>query len=139
MPLHDPDREAVSVPGPADRYSADRFVLDCGRGRQLDLRPGAGAPKVMGVLNVTPDSFSDGGQFLEQDDALRRAEAMLEEGADVIDIGGESSRPAGAVYGEGAAAVPEDACTCSKAPGRPCECITTSGAPRSAHTSAVSG
>ena len=108
MPLHDPDREAVSVPGPADRYSADRFVLDCGRGRQLDLRPGAGAPKVMGVLNVTPDSFSDGGQFLEQDDALRRAEEMLEEGADVIDIGGESSRPAGAVYGEGAASVPED-------------------------------
>jgi dihydropteroate synthase len=48
---------------------------------------------VMGILNVTPDSFSDGGRFLRLDDALRRAEEMIEEGADVIDIGGESSRP----------------------------------------------
>lgn len=88
-------------------YPDDRFVLDC-RGRPLDLRPGAGAPKVMGILNVTPDSFSDGGKFLEKDDALRRVEAMLGEGADVIDVGGESSRPAGSVYGEGAAAVAED-------------------------------
>lgn len=56
----------------------------------------------MGILNVTPDSFSDGGDFLDLDDALRRAEAMLEEGAVLIDIGGESSRPRGAVYGDGA-------------------------------------
>jgi len=49
--------------------------------------------KIMGVLNVTPDSFSDGGSFAQIDDALRQAEAMLQQGADVIDIGGESTRP----------------------------------------------
>jgi dihydropteroate synthase len=47
----------------------------------------------MGVLNVTPDSFSDGGRFSSVDAALRRAAEMLEEGADIIDIGGESTRP----------------------------------------------
>lgn len=48
---------------------------------------------VMGILNVTPDSFSDGGRFLQTDQALRRVEKMIEEGADIIDIGGESTRP----------------------------------------------
>ncbi len=48
---------------------------------------------VMGILNVTPDSFSDGGKFLTIDDALRQAERMIEEGADILDIGGESTRP----------------------------------------------
>ncbi len=48
---------------------------------------------VMGVLNVTPDSFSDGGQFFSFDRALAHAEQMIAEGADVIDIGGESTRP----------------------------------------------
>lgn len=48
---------------------------------------------IMGVLNVTPDSFSDGGRFLSVQDALRRSEEMLREGADVIDVGGESTRP----------------------------------------------
>ncbi len=47
----------------------------------------------MGILNVTPDSFSDGGQFAARDDALRQAEQMLRAGVDIIDIGGESSRP----------------------------------------------
>ncbi len=47
----------------------------------------------MGVLNVTPDSFSDGGQFLSTERALERAAEMIEEGADIIDIGGESTRP----------------------------------------------
>lgn len=50
---------------------------------------------IMGILNVTPDSFSDGGQFFSVDQALRRAEEMLKEGADILDIGGESSRPGG--------------------------------------------
>jgi dihydropteroate synthase len=50
-------------------------------------------PIMMGVLNVTPDSFSDGGQFLDPAKALERAKRMMEEGADIIDIGGESSRP----------------------------------------------
>ncbi|HYM40759.1 MAG TPA: dihydropteroate synthase [Thermoplasmata archaeon] len=49
--------------------------------------------RVMGVLNVTPDSFSDGGLYFEPDAAIRRGEAMIEEGADLIDIGGESTRP----------------------------------------------
>ncbi|MDX1453862.1 MAG: dihydropteroate synthase [Gammaproteobacteria bacterium] len=47
----------------------------------------------MGVLNVTPDSFSDGGKFLAADAALAQAERMIDEGADIIDIGGESTRP----------------------------------------------
>ncbi len=86
----------------------DRFILDC-RGRRLDCRPGqAMGAHVMGILNVTPDSFSDGGRFLKKDDALRRAEQMLEEGAAIIDIGGESTRPRGSVYGEGAEAVEAD-------------------------------
>ena len=48
---------------------------------------------VMGILNVTPDSFSDGGKWNDRDRALRHVEEMLEEGADIIDIGGESTRP----------------------------------------------
>jgi dihydropteroate synthase len=48
---------------------------------------------VMGVINVTPDSFSDGGQFLEHEAAIARGHALIAEGADVIDIGGESTRP----------------------------------------------
>ncbi|WP_244816042.1 dihydropteroate synthase [Caballeronia sp. Lep1P3] len=47
----------------------------------------------MGILNVTPDSFSDGGRFLSRDAALARAERMLADGADIVDIGGESTRP----------------------------------------------
>ncbi len=50
-------------------------------------------PLVMGVLNVTPDSFSDGGRFLEPDQAVAHAEQMLDDGADIIDVGGESTRP----------------------------------------------
>jgi dihydropteroate synthase len=48
---------------------------------------------IMGVVNVTPDSFSDGGEFLDPADALAHAERLLREGADIIDIGGESTRP----------------------------------------------
>jgi dihydropteroate synthase len=54
-------------------------------------------PAVMGVLNVTPDSFSDGGKYLDTDRAVEHALAMEAAGADVIDVGGESSRPVGAV------------------------------------------
>jgi dihydropteroate synthase len=50
-------------------------------------------PKVMGILNVTPDSFSDGGKFHHIDAALTHAQQMIEQGADIIDIGGESTRP----------------------------------------------
>lgn len=48
---------------------------------------------VMGILNVTPDSFSDGGKYNNLDSALRQAEKMIEEGADILDVGGESTRP----------------------------------------------
>ncbi|OZT74678.1 dihydropteroate synthase [Vreelandella boliviensis] len=64
------------------------FQLRCGR-HLLDLS----FPRVMGILNVTPDSFSDGGQHVALDDALRHAERMLAEGAAMIDVGGESTRP----------------------------------------------
>lgn len=50
-------------------------------------------PLVMGILNVTPDSFSDGGKFVSVDTAVRHAERMIADGADIIDIGGESTRP----------------------------------------------
>lgn len=62
--------------------------LPCGS-RFLDLS----RPQVMGILNVTPDSFSDGGRYGQRDAALRHAEAMLRAGATLIDIGGESTRP----------------------------------------------
>lgn len=58
--------------------------------RTLDLSDRA---LVMGILNVTPDSFSDGGSYLSVDDALRYAEQMIGDGADIIDVGGESTRP----------------------------------------------
>ena len=50
-------------------------------------------PQIMGILNVTPDSFSDGGAFNAPDHALEQARLMEEEGADILDIGAESTRP----------------------------------------------
>ena len=50
-------------------------------------------PLVMGILNCTPDSFADGGRSFDFDDALRHAEQLLDGGADIVDIGGESTRP----------------------------------------------
>lgn len=64
------------------------MLMNCA-GKILDLRQ----PAVMGVLNVTPDSFSDGGRYTLLDTALRRADAMVAEGAAIIDVGGESTRP----------------------------------------------
>ncbi|KIH77099.1 Dihydropteroate synthase [Geoalkalibacter ferrihydriticus] len=60
-----------------------------GRSCRLDLR----RPCIMGILNVTPDSFSDGGRFVNARAALDRARLMVDEGADLLDIGGESTRP----------------------------------------------
>ncbi|WP_293034045.1 dihydropteroate synthase [Paraburkholderia sp.] len=62
--------------------------LKCGRFTLTFERP-----LVMGILNVTPDSFSDGGRYVDPGEALRRAEQMLLDGADMVDIGGESTRP----------------------------------------------
>lgn len=56
---------------------------------------------VFGVLNLTPDSFSDGGVHPDAESALSHARRMMEEGADLIDVGGESTRPRGSVYGDG--------------------------------------
>jgi len=77
----------TSRPAPSTA-PADRPVL-----RALLSRP---YPAVMGVLNVTPDSFSDGGQFIAPERALAQARRMIAEGADIIDIGAESTRPYGA-------------------------------------------
>lgn len=66
--------------------------FQCGRYR-LPLADKNIPPLVMGILNVTPDSFSDGGRFTSLESALSRAEQMIADGVDIIDIGGESSRP----------------------------------------------
>lgn len=77
----------TSRPAPA-HAPADQPVLQA-----MLSRP---HPAVMGVLNVTPDSFSDGGQFIAPEQALAQARRMIAEGADIIDIGAESTRPYGA-------------------------------------------
>jgi dihydropteroate synthase len=85
----------TSRPAPA-AASADHPVLPA-----LLSRP---YPAVMGVLNVTPDSFSDGGQFVAPERALAQARRMIAEGADIIDIGAESTRP----YGDAQAVAAEE-------------------------------
>lgn len=78
------------MPGIADEVG-DPGVIDCaGIPLRLDR------PRIMGILNVTPDSFSDGGAYVDPDTALARARVMVEDGADIIDVGGESSRPGAA-------------------------------------------
>ena len=64
------------------------FSINC-RGVLLDLT----TPKIMGILNLTPDSFSDGGKFNNEISALKQTEKMLSEGASIIDIGAQSTRP----------------------------------------------
>jgi len=70
-------------------FKKDDFTIPLGD-KLLNL---ARKTAIMGVLNVTPDSFYDGGRYTRQDKALRRAEQMIEEGVDIIDVGGESTRP----------------------------------------------
>ena len=67
---------------PADQWQLPRQVLPFGR-----------LPLLMGILNVTPDSFSDGGRFMDSDAAIERGLQLVAEGADILDIGGESTRP----------------------------------------------
>ena len=67
----------------------ERGLLRCGD-RELAL---GSRTFVMGIVNVTPDSFSDGGSFLQPADAVAHALRLLKEGADIVDIGGESTRP----------------------------------------------
>lgn len=72
-----------------DIWSSSGVILDCCQ-QKLEL---GRRTLVMGILNVTPDSFSDGGLFFDAGIAVERAERMVAEGADIIDVGGESSRP----------------------------------------------
>ena len=65
-------------------WQTSRFRIDLSR------------PQVMGIVNVTPDSFSDGGRHIDPRAALRRCEQLVGEGADILDIGGESTRPGAA-------------------------------------------
>src|SRR5712672_653323 len=76
-PVAAPDRDQTRVPTPLARL----LVL--------------GRPIVMGVLNVTPDSFSDGGRFLEPASAIDQARRLIAEGTDILDVGAESTRPYG--------------------------------------------
>ena len=78
----------LQVSNTALPYLPTPETLQCGRFMLSFERP-----LVMGILNVTPDSFSDGGKFAMRGDALRQAERMMLDGADIIDIGGESTRP----------------------------------------------
>ncbi|HSG80713.1 MAG TPA: dihydropteroate synthase [Gemmatimonadota bacterium] len=80
------------------REASPIFAAPGGRGRDGSWRTARReisleAPVVMGVLNITPDSFSDGGRFFDLDAALRRCEELQRQGADIIDVGGESTRP----------------------------------------------
>ncbi|MCX7780857.1 MAG: dihydropteroate synthase [Negativicutes bacterium] len=74
----------------ADGFTARTYHW---KNRLLSLTPGR--TLVMGILNLTPDSFSDGGKYLDMDAALRHAQSMVENGADIIDVGAESTRPYG--------------------------------------------
>ena len=69
-------------------WRCGRFLFELAQRRAQGHRP-----LVMGILNATPDSFSDGGRFHSKDDALRQAESMIAAGVDLIDIGGESTKP----------------------------------------------
>lgn len=73
---------------PTSSIQLPNFSINC-NGRLVDLN----TPKIMGILNLTPDSFSDGGKFNDEKSALLQAEKMIKEGADFIDIGAQSTRP----------------------------------------------
>ncbi len=82
---------ASAVPGEKMNAPAKAKVFSCGR-YSLPLS----RPLIMGVINITPDSFSDGGDFLEPRSAIAHAQRLVAEGADILDLGGESSRPGSA-------------------------------------------
>jgi dihydropteroate synthase len=71
-----------------DTFFAKKQLINC-RGKYIDLS----TPKIMGILNVTPDSFFDGGKFINEQQIRNRIEQMIREGADIIDVGAYSSRP----------------------------------------------
>lgn len=99
-----PSPQTTAFPTPRLAIGS-RWSLPLPRGRRLDL---GDRLRVMAVLNLTPDSFSDGGRWRHPDEAVEGALAMLDEGADLLDLGAESTRPGGGVYGGGAREVPAD-------------------------------
>lgn len=76
-------------------YQPRNYSINC-KGRLIDLRQA----KVMGILNITPDSFFDGGKFTEENTILERVRQLVTDGADIIDIGGASSRPGASLVTE---------------------------------------
>lgn len=95
------DRVEVLRRGASPRIVSIADIPDAARQRLIAPRRALGnvsldRPRLMGILNTTPDSFSDGGRHAAGDAAVERARAMLAEGADIIDIGGESTRPGAA-------------------------------------------
>jgi dihydropteroate synthase len=89
---------AAAIRGTLSAYERTEFALAFSDGAKMDL---GAETRVMGVVNVTPDSFSDGATLLTPEQAVEAAARMVEDGADLIDVGGESTRP-------DAAAIPED-------------------------------
>lgn len=73
---------------PTSNFQQSYFSINC-NGKLIDLS----TPKIMGILNLTPDSFSDGGKFNNEKSALLQAEKLIKDGADFIDIGAQSTRP----------------------------------------------
>lgn len=89
--------------GASTTIAEPRWTLPLPGGRALPLGE---RPRVMAVVNLTPDSFSDGGRWRDKAHAVEGALAMLDEGADLLDLGAESTRPGGGTYGAGAREVP---------------------------------
>jgi len=80
---------ASQVKQALDNFKQDKFVISIGN-KELNLSENTA---IMGILNLTPDSFYDGGRYVQRDKALKQVEEMIEEGVDIIDVGGESTRP----------------------------------------------
>ena len=74
-----------------DTIFSENISINC-RGQLLDFS----TPRIMAILNITPDSFYDGGRYISRDQLKRRMDVILSEGADIIDIGAYSSRPGAA-------------------------------------------
>jgi len=83
------DEVAKQIEDITKKYDKSSWVIKNGSSRELKII----RPLVMGILNVTPDSFSDGGEFNEKDKAVERAMELIKDGVDVLDIGGESTGP----------------------------------------------
>ena len=118
IPMTDPARPAGALPIAGGWCWFDRIEV-LSRGKAAEIIPAIEAPQsvlhaiaspradisglsmaepqVMGILNVTPDSFSDGGRYIDPESALTQAQSMIREGATIIDVGGESTRPGAAV------------------------------------------